>query len=86
MPTKTLPIITTEEVLSMEKKRCKNDGVLPKKSKQESNNGEERLPVNKKRKPSKKLLCARPFHLIKGHSVSLTFATAGNAPRPDFNN
>jgi tRNA A58 N-methylase Trm61 len=33
----------------------------------------------------KKMLCARPFAQMRGHTAFLTFATAGNAPRPDPN-
>ena len=36
-------------------------------------------------KPSKKMLCARPFASMRGHSAFLTFATAGNALQPDPN-
>ena len=39
----------------------------------------------KKRKMNNKLLCARPFAQMRGHTAFLTFATAGNAPRPDPN-
>ena len=39
----------------------------------------------KRRRTKKKMLCARPFAQMRGHTAFLTFATAGNAPRPDPN-
>ena len=33
----------------------------------------------------KKMLIARPFPTMRGHTAFLTFATAGNAPQPDPN-
>ena len=35
--------------------------------------------------PSRKILCARPFAHMRGHTAFLTFATAGNKLRPDPN-
>ena len=96
-PPTDLPTILTEEVASLEKERCVNGGVLPKKKKQcdtkmqdveePGTKSEDEMNVSrKKRKLNNKLLCARPFAQMRGHTAFLTFATAGNAPRPDPNN
>ncbi|KAL7533121.1 hypothetical protein ACHAXR_005055 [Thalassiosira sp. AJA248-18] len=98
-PPTVLPAILTEEVASLEKERCANGGVLlgrkedEKKVTSQGARGsfvkttkEETtiVDIGKKRK-SKKILCARPFAQMRGHTAFLTFATAGNAPRPDPN-
>ena len=88
-PPTDLPTILTEEALSLEKERCVNGGVLPAKPKAERNT----VPAltsgtkeeNGKKRKATKLLCARPFAQMRGHSAFLTFATAGNAPRADPN-
>jgi len=87
-PPTDLPVILTEENASMEKERCANGGVLPKKEDEKMQDAapeETKGGVGKKRKTNSKLLCARPFAQMRGHSAFLTFATAGNALRPDPN-
>ncbi len=53
--------------------------VEPEKEKTESTDATER--ASKKRK----VLCARPFASMRGHTAFLTFAFAGNKPHPDPN-
>eukprot|EP00558_Chaetoceros_sp_UNC1202_P012304 CAMPEP_0197238994 /NCGR_PEP_ID=MMETSP1429-20130617/5491_1 /TAXON_ID=49237 /ORGANISM="Chaetoceros sp., Strain UNC1202" /LENGTH=130 /DNA_ID=CAMNT_0042698295 /DNA_START=44 /DNA_END=433 /DNA_ORIENTATION=+ len=48
---------------------------------QQSSSSSSDHPPAKKRK----LLCARPFSMMRGHSAFLTFATAGNKAHPDPN-
>ena len=87
-PPTDLPTYLTDEVSSLEKERCVNGGVLPtnkdngKKDMQDYVEKDTKQPANKKRK---KILCARPFAQMRGHTAFLTFATAGNAHRPDPN-
>ena len=61
-----------------------------------SNGEEEELSADDKDAPSKerngdtekivrKMLVARPFVMMRGHTAFLTFATAGNLPQPDPN-
>ncbi|KAL7438217.1 hypothetical protein ACHAXH_004487 [Discostella pseudostelligera] len=91
-PPTDLPVILTEETASLEKERCTNGGVLPSTDEQNDEDGEEEdvaAPIDhatKKRKVANKMLCARPFPQMRGHTAFLTFATAGNALRPDPNN
>ena len=40
---------------------------------------------HQERKNKKRMLCARPFGTMRGHSAFLTFATAGNKRYPDPN-
>ena len=90
-PPTDLPVILTEETASMEKERCANGGILPKVDEQfnEDRDEDDMVPndrATKRRKMTNKLLCARPFPQMRGHTAFLTFATAGNALRPDPNN
>ena len=85
----TPPNIMTDAVLSVEKARINGEAVVPISSKVTDNGGVD-LPVGredngKKRKVTNKILCARPFSQMRGHTAYLTFATAGNKPRPDPN-
>jgi len=78
----TPPNIMTDAVLSVEKARINGEAVVPISSKV-TDNGVVDLPVGredngKKRKVTNKILCARPFSQMRGHTAYLTFATAGN--------
>ena len=80
----TPPNIMTDAVLSVEKARINGEAVVPISSKVTDNGGVD-LPVGrddngKKRKVTNKILCARPFSQMRGHTAYLTFATAGNKP------
>ena len=91
-PPTDLPIILTEEAASLEKERCTSGGLLSKKdvSKMQAAmiqggklqyKKEDEMTSgvgNNKRKRNNKLLCARPFAQMRGHTAFLTFATAGN--------
>jgi tRNA (adenine57-N1/adenine58-N1)-methyltransferase len=94
----TPPNIITDAVLSVEKARI--NGEVPISSSKVTDNGEVEQVVrgddtkpevigdcsnSKKRKVTNKILCARPFSQMRGHTAYLTFATAGNAKRPDPN-
>jgi len=94
MPPTTLPPIMTEAVASLEKERCANGGVLPGKQEDAKMEDAEKgtVPVVPKKaetvgtkRKGNKLLCARPFSQMRGHTAFLTFATVGNTPRPDPN-
>jgi tRNA (adenine57-N1/adenine58-N1)-methyltransferase len=97
-PCNSPPDVLTEERASMERERCANGGVLPAKIKigvaeerdATAGGGGDKAVENiaggsKRRRANKKILCARPFAQMRGHTAFLTFATAGNAPRPDPN-
>ncbi|KAL3808191.1 hypothetical protein ACHAXA_009546 [Cyclostephanos tholiformis] len=91
------PDVLTEERASLEKERCANGGVLPMKSTvgveegqdASARGGEKAVEMvaggSKRRRANKKILCARPFAQMRGHTAFLTFATAGNTPQPDPN-
>eukprot|EP00970_Alexandrium_tamarense_P001185 scaffold128_cov198-Alexandrium_tamarense.AAC.8 len=89
-PPTDLPVIPTEETASLEKERHVNGGevVGPKKEKEDT---EPKQPKKRRKKglsdgsSGNKILCARPFAQMRGHTAFLTFATAGNALRPDPN-
>lgn len=93
-PPTDLPKILTEEVASLERERCANGGVLPPKNKKkieddaekDASAPEEAKAVAGEKRKGNKTLCARPFAQMRGHTAFLTFATAGNALRPDPNN
>ena len=88
-PPTDLPIILTEEAASLEKERCTSGGLLSKKdvSKMQAAmiqggklqyKKEDEMTSgvgNNKRKRNNKLLCARPFAQMRGHTAFLTFAT-----------
>lgn len=94
---KDLPMIPTEETASLEKERCVGgaDAQQGVGDGGKNDDGKEIDANSKKRKKvgltssvnasSNKLLCARPFPQMRGHTAFLTFATAGNSPRPDPN-
>mmetsp|Transcript_22369 Transcript_22369/g.36597 ORF Transcript_22369/g.36597 Transcript_22369/m.36597 type:complete len:125 (-) Transcript_22369:149-523(-) len=85
-PPTDLPVIVTEENLSMEKERCASGGLLKPDQKMKDTEKDTVLEeTNGKKRKSSKLLCARPFGVMRGHTAFLTFATAGLAPRPDPN-
>ncbi len=88
-PPTDLPVILTEETASMEKERCANGGILPMLGDQNEDGKEDAVVTGvratKRRKVTNKLLCARPFPQMRGHTAFLTFATAGNVLRPDPN-
>jgi len=103
-PPTDLPVILTEESLTLEKERCATGGVLPSTVATSTKQvGDEEMkdsndkvtatvaPVtvnketNGKKRKGNKILCARPFNQMRGHSAFLTFATAGNALQPDPN-
>jgi hypothetical protein len=96
----TPPNIITDAVLSVEKARINGEAVVPISSSKVTDNGGVEQGVRgddtkpeeigdcsngKKRKVTNKILCARPFSQMRGHTAYLTFATAGNAKRPDPN-
>jgi tRNA (adenine57-N1/adenine58-N1)-methyltransferase len=96
----TPPNIITDAVLSVEKARINGEAVVPISSSKVTDNGGVEQGVrgddtkpevigdcsnSKKRKVTNKILCARPFSQMRGHTAYLTFATAGNAKRPDPN-
>mmetsp|Transcript_4152 Transcript_4152/g.6271 ORF Transcript_4152/g.6271 Transcript_4152/m.6271 type:complete len:90 (-) Transcript_4152:19-288(-) len=86
-PPTDLPVVLTEESASLEKERCANGGVLPEqveKMLDAKTTGEVKKMNGTKRK-NNKILCARPFSQMRGHTAFLTFATAGNALRADPN-
>jgi len=89
-----LPVIPTEETTaSMEKERSEGQpSTLQQQTKQQPKDETESSGIRSKRKKigsdsgnTNKVLCARPFPQMRGHTAFLTFATAGNAPRPDPN-
>ncbi|KAL7550476.1 hypothetical protein ACHAWF_013698 [Thalassiosira exigua] len=91
-PPTDLPVILTEETSSLEKERCATGGLPPKND--DANRGVEQDSTPKatkepatssKKRKGNKILCARPFAQMRGHTAFLTFATAGNALRPDPN-
>ena len=86
-PPADVPAVMTEEFASKERERCANGGILP-----EDRGGKARTSekgavaeTNGKKRKCNKILCARPFAQMRGHSAFLTFATAGNALQPDPN-
>jgi tRNA (adenine57-N1/adenine58-N1)-methyltransferase len=89
-PPTTLLEIPTEEAVSLEKERQVGGNQKPKEKEDKALNDEK--GNNKKRSndssnvgPTKKILCARPFAHMRGHTAFLTFATASNTLRPDPN-
>mmetsp|Transcript_37837 Transcript_37837/g.80821 ORF Transcript_37837/g.80821 Transcript_37837/m.80821 type:complete len:517 (+) Transcript_37837:100-1650(+) len=86
-PPADLPAVLTEESSSLEKERCKNGGVLPKRDEaaQNAERASEMVKTNGKKRKGNRILCARPFAQMRGHTAFLTFATAGNALQPDPN-
>ncbi|KAL3777620.1 hypothetical protein ACHAW5_006771 [Stephanodiscus triporus] len=87
-----LPEVLTEERASLERERCANGGTVPPTPTTTTTptptieGGNDVVAAgNYRRKAKKKMLCARPFAQMRGHTAFLTFATAGNAPRPDPN-
>ena len=82
--------IPTEESVSLEKER--QVGGTQKTKENEANTAEDTKANNSKKRSnnaisdqSRKILCARPFAHMRGHTAFLTFATAGNKLRPDPN-
>ncbi len=88
-PPSDLQEIPTEEAVSLEKERQVGGNQKTKES--EDKPVDEIKVTGKKRNnesakgPSRKILCARPFATMRGHTAFLTFATAGNKLRPDPN-
>lgn len=84
-PPSDLPAVLTEEGMALERERCANGGVLPERPDGEARDAEKEGPkkANGKKRKGNKILCARPFAQMRGHTAFLTFATAGNALRPD---
>ena len=83
MPPTALPVIINEEIASLEKERCANGGISPKMvEKMDVLRAEAKAGGKRK---ANKILCARPFREMRGHTAFLTFATAGNSMRPDPN-
>jgi tRNA (adenine57-N1/adenine58-N1)-methyltransferase len=89
-PPTTLLETPTEEAVSLEKERQTGGNQKPKEKEDKALNDEK--SNNKKRSndssnvgPTKKILCARPFAHMRGHTAFLTFATASNTLRPDPN-
>ncbi|KAK1749250.1 tRNA (adenine(58)-N(1))-methyltransferase catalytic subunit TRMT61A [Skeletonema marinoi] len=88
-PPSDLLDIPTEEAVSLEKERQVGGTQKTKESEDKTDND---IKVNGKKRsndsvkgPSRKILCARPFAHMRGHTAFLTFATAGNKLRPDPN-
>ncbi len=88
-PPTDLQEVPTEEAVSLEKER--QVGGTQKTKESEDKPVAEIKVSGKKRSnesakgPSRKILCARPFATMRGHTAFLTFATAGNKLRPDPN-
>lgn len=86
VPPTDLPVVLSEEASSIEKVRLANGGVLTQDQLQERAEllGQKRKGDELEKEPEpKRLLCARPFAQMRGHSAFLTFATSGNTLRPD---
>ena len=66
------------EVIEPESSNDKSNNLKTK----SSNGSSARLNLTPKKR---KILCARPFATMRGHTAFLTFATAGNASHPDPN-
>ena len=75
-PPTDLPVIPTQESVSLEKERHVNDGVLEKQHNDEATDEMDENPSISY--PKKRKICARPFAQMRGHTAFLTFATAGN--------
>lgn len=90
-PPSDLLDIPTEVAFSLEKERQVGGTQQLKESEADKatddikGNGKKRSNNSAASGPSRKILCARPFAHMRGHTAFLTFATAGNKLQPDPN-
>ena len=76
-----VPAVTAEEYVSKERERCANGRILPKErgGKMRTSKKGAVAEINGKKRKCNKILCARPFAQMRGHSAFFTFTTASNA-------